>query len=102
MKYNKVVILLFFLTASLYAQEVKMLTKQEAIAETLENNFGITIAANNLLIAGNNKSLLNSGYLPSLTGNAGATYTIDDQEVTFQDGGINTLSGAETTRYNAS
>jgi outer membrane protein TolC len=81
---------------------VRMLTKQEAIAETLENNFGITIASNNLLIAGNNKSILNSGYLPSLTGNAGANYNIDDQEVTFQNGSTNILSGAETTRYNAS
>jgi outer membrane protein TolC len=102
MNYNKISILLLFMSVSLFGQEVKMLTKQEAIAETLENNFGITIASNNLRIAGNNKSLLNSGYLPSLIGNAGANYNIDDQKVTFQDGRTNTLSGAETTRYNAS
>lgn len=79
-----------------------LLTKQEAIAQTLQNNFGITIAGNNLEIADNNQDILNSGYLPSLTGNAGASYDIQDQEVTFQDGSVNEVDGAETTRYNAS
>jgi outer membrane protein TolC len=84
------------------AQELRMLTKEEAISETLQNNFGITIASNNLLIAEYNKNVLNSGYLPSLTGNAGANYNIEDLEVTFQDGTTNVVDGAETTRYNAS
>jgi outer membrane protein TolC len=78
------------------------LTKKEAIMQTLEGNFGITIASNDLEIAENNKSLLNSEFLPSLTGNAGANYNIEDQKVTFQDGRINEISGAETTRLNAS
>ncbi|GER58145.1 membrane protein [Patiriisocius marinus] len=79
-----------------------LLTKQDAIAETLQNNFGITIAAKNLEIADNNQGILNSGYLPSLTGTAGASYDIQDQEVTFQSGEANIVDGAETTRYNAS
>jgi outer membrane protein len=88
--------------SGLFAQEVDLLTKKQAITETLEGNFGITIASNDLEIAENNKSLLNSEFLPSLTGNAGANYTIDDQKVTFQDGRINEITGAETTRLNAS
>jgi outer membrane protein TolC len=85
---------------SLFSQEV--LTKQEAVALTLDNNFGIKIANNNLEIAENNKGILNSGFLPTLNGNAGANYDKNNQEATFQDGNVRAIDGAETTRYNAS
>jgi outer membrane protein len=85
----------------MYGQELDVLTKREAIAETLAGNFGIIIARNNVEISENNKSLLNSGYLPSVTGNAGANYNLEDQEVTFRDGTVNVVEDAETTRYNA-
>jgi len=85
---------------SLFSQEV--LTKQEAVALTLDNNFGIKIANNDLEIAENNKGILNSGFLPTLNGNAGANYDKNDQEATFQDGNVRAIDGAETTRYNAS
>ncbi len=84
----------------LNAQE--LLTKEEAIRLTLENNFGIQIANNEVLVAKNNSGLLNSGYLPSLTGNAGGQYAIEDQTATFQDGTSSEVIGAETDRYNAS
>ncbi|MEZ4858529.1 MAG: TolC family protein [Flavobacteriaceae bacterium] len=85
-----------------HAQDWELLTKQQAVSEVLENNFGVIIAKNNLAIANNNQGVLNSGFLPSLTGNAGASYNKDDQEVSFQDGSTNTVNGAETKRYNAS
>ncbi len=94
--------LLLFFFGNITAQELDVLTKEQAISETLKNNFGITIASNNLKIADNNRSILNSRYLPSLTGNAGANYDLQDQEATFQDGNKNVIDGAETTRYNAS
>lgn len=89
----------FLFSASLFAQEV--LTKQEAVQFTLENNFGIKIAKNDLEIAENNKSVLNSGFLPTLNGTAGASYDKNNQEATFQDGNVSAIEGAETTRYNA-
>ena len=67
--------------ASLFSQEV--LTKREAIRLTLENNLGIQIAENNIEIAENNKSVLNSGFLPTLTGSAGANYQRDDSTFEF-------------------
>ena len=102
MNYIKYSFIAVFFAGGLFAQEVDLLTKKEAITQTLEGNFGITIASNDLEIAENNKSILNSDFLPSLTGNAGANYNNEDQKVTFQDGRINEISGAETTRYNAS
>lgn len=86
--------------AQLQAQEV--LSKEEAITQMLANNFGIQLAENQVEIADNNQGVLNSGYLPSLTGNAGGNYSKDDQDVTFRDGEQNSIVGAETTRYNAS
>ena len=92
---------LLLLSFLVVAQE-DLLSKEEAIAKALENNFGILVANNNLRIAENNKSLMNSGFLPSLTGNAGASYDKNNQEATFQDGNVRAIDGAETTRYNAS
>ncbi|MET2985137.1 TolC family protein [Aureibaculum conchae] len=79
----------------------QLLTKQEAISVALDNNYGIKIADNNLKIAENNKSIYNSGYLPTLSGNAGATYNLDKTSATFTDGRITNLSSAESSRYNA-
>jgi outer membrane protein TolC len=97
-------LLAFFIVFGIHspsnAQEV--LSKQEAVTQMLANNFGIQFAENQVEIADNNQDILNSGYLPSLTGNAGANYTKDDQDVTFRDGESNSIVGAETTRFNAS
>ena len=98
----RIVILLLFSTAVMMAQQPELLSKEEAISETLEQNFGIRVAENNTEISENNSGILNSGFLPSLIGNAGATYNLEDQEATFQDGTVSTVDGAETTRYNAS
>lgn len=94
-------LLLIFPFLSLTAQN-SLLSKEEAVAIALENNFGIEIATNNLKIAENNQNILNSGFLPSLTGNAGGSYDKNNQEATFQDGSVRAIDGAETTRYNAS
>ncbi|WP_350286206.1 TolC family protein [uncultured Croceitalea sp.] len=67
---------------SLVAQE-KILSKEEAVKLMLENNFGVRIAKNNVRVAENNKSILNSGFLPTLTGTAGADYQRDDSTFEF-------------------
>ena len=103
MNYKLIFLAFAFMCANtVTAQVIPVLEKEVAIAEVLQNNFGVTIAKNNLEIAKNNKGLLNTGYLPSITGNAGINYAIEDQEVTFRDGTLNEVDGAETERYNAS
>ena len=84
----------------LFAQNV--ITPEKAIALALENNYGIKLANTNIEVAKNNASILNSGYLPTVTGNAGAVYNLDNTEAEFADGRITTLNGAESSRYNAS
>jgi outer membrane protein len=90
-----------FFGASIFAQQ-KILTPGEAVSIALENNYGIKLANKNLETAKNNASVLNSGFLPTLTGNAGATYNIDDTEADFANGNVTILNGAESSRYNAS
>lgn len=90
------------------AQE-KLLTKPEAIALALEHNFGIKIANNSVKVAENNSSILNSGYLPSLSANASADYnnTTSDFEYpgqTLQNGDPRpdaSINNAEARRYNS-
>lgn len=91
---------LFFLSLALNAQT--MLTAEEAMKLALEHNYGIKIAKNIVEVADNNQGVLNSGYLPSLTGNAGASIDRQNAEGQLANGDVRTAEGAETRRYNAS
>ena len=84
-----------------HAQQFTVLTKDQAMAQMLSANFGIQMAQNEQLQAGNNASVLNSGYLPGISVASGASYDLQDQEVTFRDGSLNVVDGAETKRLNA-
>lgn len=75
-------LLMVCVTVTLKSQE-QFLSKEEAIKLTLENNLGIVIAENNVKVAENNQGILNSGFLPTLTGSAGANYQRDDSTFEF-------------------
>lgn len=92
--------MLLLLQIHLFAQE--LITPEQAVALALENNYGIKLSNTDVEIAKNNASVLNSGYLPVLSGSAGATHNIDNTEAEFSDGGVTVLNGAESSRYNAS
>ncbi len=102
MNYIKIVIGIVVVLISIQGNAQRILTKKEAIQITLENNYGIKVAANNVEMAKNNSSIYNSGFLPSLTANGGANYDNSEQKLEQQDGTINNISGAETKTYNAS
>ena len=93
-------ILFLFVSVSFYGQEV--LSKEKAVEIALANNYDIRITKNNLEVAKNNKSVYNSGYLPTITGNAGASYSNNDTENEFENGATNSVTGAESKNYNAS
>uniref|UniRef100_UPI0040476A57 TolC family protein n=1 Tax=Polaribacter sp. TaxID=1920175 RepID=UPI0040476A57 len=80
----------------------KVLTKEEALRITLENNYGIKIANNNVTVAKNNSSIYNGGYLPTVGVSSGATFRRDNQSITRQDGSTTSVDGAITKSYNAS
>lgn len=85
---------------SLFSQE--LITPKQAVSLALENNYSIKLVNTDVEVAKNNAGILNSGYLPTLTGNAGATFDRDNTEATFADGRVTVLNGAESSRYNAS
>ncbi|WP_179336804.1 TolC family protein [Winogradskyella ludwigii] len=98
-KYQLITLLLMY-CFSVKAQEV--LTKEEAVALALENNYGVKIAKNAVSVAENNKSILNTEFLPTVSSSAGATYNLDNTEAEFSDGSTTVLNGAESSNYNAS
>ena len=91
----------------LHAQD--LLSKEEALAMALENNFGIQMSKNTTEIVKNNSELLNSGYLPSVSLSGGGNFNASDSEIVFpgqflEDGtprpNVN-FDNQESQRYNA-
>jgi outer membrane protein TolC len=80
----------------------QVVKSSEVISLALDYNYGIKIATNTVEIAENNKSILNTRFLPTLTGNAGVNYNVDNTEVEFANGESTSLNSAESSRYNAS
>ncbi|WP_201764102.1 TolC family protein [Nonlabens dokdonensis] len=97
--------------AKAYSQQPieSVLSKEDAVKLMLENNYGIKIAENTTKIAENNSGILNSGYLPSLQGTAGASKDENDSRTDFngaldQNGDPRPdieINDAQTTQYNA-
>lgn len=84
---------------TLEAQDI--LTQDQAIKLALKNNFGVLIGDNNLEIASNNKSILNTGFLPTLGASAGANYNLNNITANFQNGNVTELNGASSSSFNA-
>ena len=80
----------------------KLLTKEDAIIMTLENNYDIKLTDNSLETAKNNTSLYNSGYLPTLFTRAVGTYDKKDTETKFANGNQISVVDAKTKSYNVS
>lgn len=99
--YKIILLLLVFFCGKITAQE-KVLSKEEVIQRALENNYGIKVAENRVEIADNNQSILNSGFLPTVSGNAGANYDINDRLTEPYEGEPLDQKGIENTAYNAS
>ena len=95
------ILIALFWSVGAVAQD-SLLTKQEVISRALDENFGIRIAENNVEIADNNQNILNSGYLPTLTGLAGANYDLNDRVTEPENGETVDQRGIESNRYNAS
>lgn len=101
MKYTLILISVFcFLkTSELKAQDT--LRIEDAIQKGLEKNFAIRIARNDAQIAGNNNTLGNAGFLPTVTADGSLTKRIEDNETQYSTNTIPDRNdkGAETTVY---
>jgi outer membrane protein TolC len=81
--------------------EGDILGKTETISLALDYNYDIKVANNNIEQAANSASIYNSGYLPSLSANAGGNYNITSISATLADGSENSANGLKTNSLNA-
>ena len=78
------------------------LSKKEAAQITLENNYDIKVAKNDLAIAKNNTSRELNGYLPTVNGSAGANTSLGGSTQQFSNGNENKVNAALNWGANAS
>ncbi|MDX1348906.1 MAG: TolC family protein [Putridiphycobacter sp.] len=98
---KKILILAILSTGSCLSFS-QTLSIEEAVAVALEKNFDIQIAENNTIVAENNQDILNTGYLPTIAVNAGATYANSNAFVVRQTGEELSIDGIESNTVNAS
>ena len=108
MKIKYIITLMFFgIFFPILGQE--NLSKEAALAIALEQNFGIKVSRNVTEIVKNNSSVLNSGYLPTVSISGGSNYTGSDAEIAFpgqvDDDGLpipnRIFEDQESQRFNA-
>ena len=100
MKLIKTILFISCFSGLLTAQET--LSKKEAVAITLKNNYGILISNNQDEIATNNATIYNTGYLPTITGNGNINYTNNNSDFTLQNGEKSQINNASSQNYGAS
>ena len=101
MKYLYKILAILFLVPTLgIAQNV--LNLEDAIAIALKSNYDIQLAENSVVQADNNKSVYNSGFLPTVTANADARYNTSNAKITDQQGNERDIEGVQTSGYGAS
>ena len=105
---SRVIFLVCFLGAWISEAQTTRLDKEAAFSAALAKNFGIQVSRNPLSIAKNNASVLNSGFLPTVSAISAANYNQDNSTIEFpgqflEDGSPRpnlTLDQAEAQRYN--
>jgi len=68
----------------------------------LKNNFDIQLAENSILQAKNNKSIYNTGFLPTATASADGRYSTSNAKITDQQGNERNIDAVETKGYGGS
>lgn len=77
------------------------LSVMDAVSIGLENNYSIIIEKNNAEIAGNNNSIGNAGFLPTIDVNATQNYNISTTDSRFLTGTEKNVSNAKGKNFNA-
>ncbi|HVZ56236.1 MAG TPA: TolC family protein [Chitinophagaceae bacterium] len=73
-----------------------VVTLEQAIATALQNNYDIQLSRNDSLVAALNYSYRNAAFLPSLNGNLGTTWNVNNQHQTLADGTKRASSGVRS------
>jgi len=82
-----------------FSQEI--LSLEKAVNLTLEKNFSIKISKSNEKVAENNKSIMNSGFLPSISANAYGKYSITNTDAVLNNEKEVNIENVNSVNYNA-
>ncbi len=99
----KIKLLLLSLVVSISAQRVsaqQVLSLQDCINMGLEQNFSLRIARNHEVIAANNHTLGNAGFLPSLDLRGQQSGSVNNTDQNLASGGQNSLRNIHNTTSN--
>ena len=97
---NFIYLLLLFSSSSACTFAQSLLTLEDAIAITLEKNFDIRLAKNDLQIDQENVSIGNAGMLPRVNGVITNSNTVLNIDQTFANGNEVEISGAKNLNLN--
>lgn len=100
MNFKNIGLLLFlsFGSTAIFGQEI--LTLEEAVRITLENNYNIQISRNDVEIAERNVSRANAGMIPSVSGNLSNNNTIQNSTQTRSTGEVTERNNAKGNSLN--
>jgi outer membrane protein TolC len=84
--YLKLFALPLLLFTSIFSSAQKILTLEEAIANTLQKNYDIILSRNDSAIAAIDYSYRNAAFVPRLNANVGTLWTNNNQKQTLSDG----------------
>lgn len=82
------------------AQEI--LSLENAIMQSIENNFQVKLAENQTAISDNQRQIFNTGQLPSIALDGGLNYNLENTTATFQDGRVAEVRSASSYGTNIS
>lgn len=101
--FNKILIFIFFTGVAFNgsAQDNTVLTIQDAIQQTLEKNFGVTISKNEIEIGKINNNWANAGAIPRISATANKSIGTNNLEQHLSNGTITQKSGSSTQNFNA-
>ncbi|KAA5548289.1 TolC family protein [Adhaeribacter rhizoryzae] len=93
---------LLLLTAGVVnkSQAQELLTLEDAVKITLENNYDIKLSANDLRIDKNNVNLANAGILPAVTGTLTNNNSIQNSRQVRADGEVQERNNARSSNLN--
>nr|WP_294943900.1 TolC family protein [uncultured Mucilaginibacter sp.] len=102
MKIKHIISLIFCCAAivNAKAQDAPLLTLKDAVEIALKNNYNIKLSQNNAAISGNNVTLGNAGFLPTVTGNLTQNSSIQTTKQTRSDGTVNDIKNAHNSNLN--
>ncbi|MEP5612745.1 MAG: TolC family protein [Cyclobacteriaceae bacterium] len=88
---------------SLFGQDsTTVITLSDALSTALEKNYNIRMARNEVIIANNNNTLGNAGFLPQLTAAGNYDRSSQNTEQTFASGDTQSRTGAVRKSYGGS